>query len=145
MAHGKCSPIAHFELNTGGIVSNAATILLDGVNSNLVLSNGMNALVNLASNEASGSLTIQDGRSFSSAGAITNAGSLTIGAGSILMINGDYTQTAAGTLTTEIGGSPSSGEFGQIVIIGSASLDGTLNIMLMNGFTHRATAMFTRF
>jgi hypothetical protein len=97
------------ELNTSGITSNAATILLDGANSRLVQSNGTDALTNLAANETSGSLTIQNGRSFSSAGAFSSAGSLTIGAGSTLTINGNYTQFASGSLTTEIGGSPSSG------------------------------------
>ena len=53
--------------NTGGeIVNNAATILLDGPNSNFVDAAGFDALSNFSNNTAAGSFTIQDGRNFTS-------------------------------------------------------------------------------
>ena len=55
--------------NTGGeIVNNAATILLDGPNSNFVDQAGLDALSNFSNNTSTGSFTIQNGRNFTSPG-----------------------------------------------------------------------------
>jgi outer membrane autotransporter protein len=52
-----------------------------------------------------------------------------------LTINGNYTQTAAGVLQMELGGlTPGSG-FDRLVVNGHATLAGTLNVTLVNGFT----------
>ena len=69
--------------NTGGeIVNNAATILLDGPNSNFVDAAGLDALSNFSNNEAAGSFTIQDGRNFTGPSNVNfaNAGIVNIGA-----------------------------------------------------------------
>jgi hypothetical protein len=50
-----------------------------------------------------------------------------------LTINGNYTQTSAGVLDIEIGG-PAAGQFDRLVVNGTASLAGTLNVVILNGF-----------
>jgi hypothetical protein len=52
----------------------------------------------------------------------------------ILTINGNYTQTASGTLNIEIGGPNPGTGYDQLVVTGTATLDGTLNVSLLNGF-----------
>jgi hypothetical protein len=54
-------------------------------------------------------------------------------ASGILQISGDYTQTASGSLATNIGG-PGGGQFGHFAVSGTATLGGTFNINLVNGY-----------
>ena len=56
------------------------------------------------------------------------------GAGATLNVAGGYTQTSTGTLNIQIGGTPASGLFGQIVATGTATLAGAFNLSLVNGF-----------
>ena len=68
-------------------------------------------------------------------GNLTNAGEVDLGsAAGTLTINGNYTQTAAGTLTLKIGGTTAGSQFDQVNISGTATLGGTLNVSLSNGF-----------
>ena len=88
--------------NTGGeIVNNAATILLDGPNSNFVDAAGLDALSNFSNNTAAGSFTIQDGRNFTSPSGtdFANAGIVNIGAGSTFTTGGaaNYNQSGGST------------------------------------------------
>lgn len=88
--------------NTGGeIVNNAATILLDGPNSNFVDSASLDALSNFSNNEATGGLTIQNGRNFTSPSNVdfANAGAVVIGANSTFTTGGtgDYNQSGGST------------------------------------------------
>jgi outer membrane autotransporter protein len=53
---------------------------------------------------------------------------------STLTINGSYTQTAASTLNIQIGGLTAATQFDQLVVTGSATLSGTLNLTLLNSF-----------
>ena len=52
----------------------------------------------------------------------------------ILTVTGNITQTASATLTVEIGGSTPGLAFDRLDVSGSANLDGTLDISLINGF-----------
>ncbi len=52
----------------------------------------------------------------------------------MVVINGNYTQTGGGTLQMEIGGVTAGTQYDQLVISGTATLDGTLNIEQFNGF-----------
>jgi hypothetical protein len=82
------------------IVTNAATILLDGANSNFYRDSGTaDALASLATNAAAGSFTIRNGRNFS--GNLANAGTLVIGGGSTFTESGTLSQT--GTLNVQGG------------------------------------------
>jgi hypothetical protein len=88
--------------NTGGeIVNNAATILLDGPNSNFVDEAGKDALSNFSNNTAAGSFTIQDGRDFTGPNNVNfaNAGIVDIGAGSTFATGGtgQYNQSGGST------------------------------------------------
>ena len=66
---------------------------------------------------------------------LTNAATVAPGASlGSLIVHGGYTQTAAGALQVEIGGvTPGSG-YDQLNVSGMASLDGALNVSLVNGF-----------
>jgi hypothetical protein len=76
------------------IQTNAATVVLDGAAAQIgkdVQYNGVipyydDALAHLTANAAGGSFTIQNGRNFSVPAGFTNAGNLTIGAGSTLLL-----------------------------------------------------------
>ncbi len=52
----------------------------------------------------------------------------------ILTIDGDFTQTAAGVLELEIGGTTAGTQFDQLAITGNATLGGTVMTQLINGF-----------
>jgi hypothetical protein len=74
------------------------------------------------------------------AGNVTNAGIVTPGdAPGTLTIQGNYTQTAAGTLDINLAGPAS---FSQLAVSGTATLAGTLNLALAPGFTPAAGASF---
>jgi hypothetical protein len=64
------------------ITTSAASILLDGTGSMLETGMGTDALAQFATNAAASSFTIRNGRSFGAVGSFTNAGNVTIGAGS---------------------------------------------------------------
>ncbi len=99
-----------------------------------------------------GTLSVGTGSTFSTAGGLTNSGTVT-GVGSItanisnsgtvspgsspgtLNITGDYIQAADGILNLEIGGLTAGTQYDRINITGNATLNGTLNITLVNGFT----------
>jgi len=95
---------------------------------------------------ATGLVDIQEDTTLAGMGTINgnvrNAGLLTIGDDSttvgILTINGNFTQTSAGTLAVKIGGLTTTGsDFDQLVLSPGfqATLDGTLQVTLINGYT----------
>ncbi len=95
-----------FKFNNGGftsdIVTNAATILLDGAAGapKFLDQSGNNALANFSTNAAAGSFTIQNGVSITtSSSGFSNAGIVNIGANSTLTVGGanDYVQTGGTT------------------------------------------------
>ncbi len=68
-------------------------------------------------------------------GALTNRGVVAPGQPlGTLNITGDYTQGAAGALNVEVGGLTAGTQHDQVVVTGAASLAGTLNVSLINGF-----------
>jgi len=123
-----------WQFNNAAITTNAATLVLDGASTQIINQASANALANFAANTATGSFTIQNGRNLNTAGAFSNAGNLSIIAGSTLTVSGAYTQADTGTLTIGVGGPPASGLFGKVIASGPATLDGTLDIRLVNGF-----------
>ncbi len=66
-----------------------------------------------------------------SAGTVIPGG---IGAAGVLVINGTYTQTASGSLDVDLGGTMAGSQYDQLVVSGSATLAGTLNVALIDGF-----------
>jgi hypothetical protein len=188
---------------SSGIVTNAAAILVDGAISNFYADSGTtDALANFTGNGAPAAFTIQNGRSLTIAGALSNMGNVTVGSSSalntggaytqaggtttlnggsltagglvdiqggilsgsgtingsvrnagqidvggamaagLLTINGDYTQTAAGVLNIEIGGTRPGVDYDRLAISGTATLDGTLNVSLIDPFVPASGATF---
>jgi uncharacterized repeat protein (TIGR01451 family) len=68
-------------------------------------------------------------------GDVSNGGTVAPGSGAsnpaTITITGNYTQTTGGALTQEIGGTTS---YDKLAVGGTATLDGTLNVSLINGF-----------
>lgn len=90
---------------------------------------------------ATGGLDIQGG-SLSGNGTITadvgNAGLVSPGnSPGTLTIHGNFTQSSAGILDIELGGTIAGTEYDVLDITGTAYIDGTLRISLWNGFTPR--------
>jgi hypothetical protein len=112
------------------ITTNQASITLGGKGASFP------AIANLSSN--TGSLSLINGASFTSAGDFSNTGSLTLGAGSSLDVVGNFTQGASQPLTFDIGGTPASGDFGQLNATGTATLAGSISASFVNGFSPTA-------
>lgn len=190
------------EFDGADVVTNAASITLSGVTSLIMNQNGVNALGNFATNTKTGSFTVMSGAMVTTqatSGNFTNAGKVTVGAGSEFEITapvnsvgvytqtagtttvdgtlyatgqmtieagnlygkgtitnslvssgsitaGDsatkpgvlspatYTQNSGGSLTIPIGGTSVGTQYGQLAVAGGASLNGTLNLKLIDGF-----------
>ena len=66
---------------------------------------------------------------------VENGGELQVGASpGQATIGGDYVQTAQGTFTVELGGTPTSDDFDVLHVLGQTTLNGTLDIQLIDGF-----------
>jgi T5SS/PEP-CTERM-associated repeat protein len=132
-------------IGVGQVFNASATV--DGAGSTWTISGG----VNLGSSTGTGTLTVRNGGLVSVgsplsigalgtlkgdgtiSGTVTNGGMVAPGAAiGALTINGNYTQTAAGTLAIELAGQAS---FDRLLVSGSAALDGTIAVALSGGFT----------
>jgi RHS repeat-associated protein len=116
------------------ITTNQANLTVDGKGA------GISGIGNLASN--SGALSLTNGASLTTAGDFSNSGNLVVGAGSTLAVNGGYTQSSTGSLQFQLGGAPTSGQFGQLTATGAASLNGTLQAILTNSYAPSASDSF---
>src|SRR5262249_4874129 len=98
----------------------------------------------LTSNAAGGTFTLQNGRTLTVGAPFTNNGKLVAGPAGKFQVPGNYTQTAAATLEIDLGGTPASGQFGQLVATrtGTAALAGTLSLRLVNGFGPHASDVY---
>jgi hypothetical protein len=70
------------------------------------------------------------------------AGDATTKAGK-LTVTGSYTQNVTGVLDVAIGGTTAGSQYSQLAVSNGASLKGTLNIKLINGFVPASGATFT--
>jgi RHS repeat-associated protein len=107
------------------IATNKAVVTIDGPGA------GLPTIAGLKTND--GSLNLLNGASLSISGSLSNSGRITLGAGSKLTTAG-FSQVAAGSLGIQIGGRPSTGQFGQFASSLNAALGGSLNVALVNGF-----------
>jgi len=106
----------------GSGLDNQGTLVVNGTLANSILAGG--PLVNNNTGTLSGTGTIQ--------GDLTNQGTVSPGNSTgTLTITGNYTQAASGTLEVQIA-SPSS--YSKLAVSGSASLNGALKMVLLNGF-----------
>jgi uncharacterized repeat protein (TIGR03803 family) len=105
-------------------LGSAASVTLSGPNSTFT------NLIGLATIEHGGSFSLLGGQSFTTLRGLRNKGGLTLGPGSVLTVNGNLTQTPAGTLTIELGGTNTAPTFGQLVgTTGTVALAATLNVV----------------
>ena len=129
-------------MNNEGSISNTGTVLI---------ASGA-TLASTGTYTQSAGATVVDG-SFSSSTAIQINGGMLSGNGVIqgdvamngtlspgnspgtLTINGNYTQLAGGTFSAELAGLTPGTLYDQLVVSGTAALDGTLDVTLLNGFT----------
>ncbi len=106
---------------TGETIVNAGKLVIEGSITSDVTVNSGGAL---GGNGAVGSVTVNPG------GVVEpgdSPGQLTV--------NGNYTQKSGGILNIELGGNtPGAGGYDQLVVTGTATLNGTLNLKLVKGF-----------
>ncbi|MBV9124869.1 MAG: Ig-like domain repeat protein, partial [Planctomycetes bacterium] len=121
--------------NGSNIVSNLANLTLDGKGSTIA------GIQNLATN--AGQFTITHQAAFTTAAGLTNAGFITLGPAGKLTVTGNYSQTPTGTLDFQLGGTPASGQFGQLAVTQAASLGGLLRAELVNGYSPSTGDQFT--
>jgi len=70
-----------------------------------------------------------------SAASLLNGGTITICAGAAVYTGSTFTQTSKATLAFQLGGPPGSQLYGQLSAAGTATLAGTLNASLANGYS----------
>jgi hypothetical protein len=123
------------------ITTNAAKLSISGAGTRIldsIFEQGQDALAGLTTNTAAGHLTVGAGYSFTAQGTFLNAGTLEIGG--TMSVQGDYTQTAGAALDIDIAGPA---VYGTLTVSGTATLAGTLNVALVNGFTPAPGESFT--
>jgi RHS repeat-associated protein len=93
----------------------------------------LQGLDNLDQNE--GTLNLLDGAQLTLLDdTFTNTGTLTLGPDADLVAPGAFTQSSAGSLVALIDNTPGNDGAGQISVAGQASLDGELEVQLLNGY-----------
>jgi hypothetical protein len=92
-----------------------------------------------------GTLTLSGSSSLPLDEDLTNSSTLVVGPGATLALDGNYTQGSSATLDVQLGGTPGSGQFGQVTVgTGhSATLNGTLKAELVNGYVPSVGDNFT--
>ena len=110
------------------ITTDDATIILDGSGASF------SSLSPLAKIALAGSLEVQVGGSLTTAGNLDNAGTIDLAPGA-LNVTGSYTQETTGALDIGVGGLAAGSQFGQLNVSGPASLNGVLDVSLVNGYT----------
>jgi hypothetical protein len=120
------------------LTTNAANLSVSGAGTEILDTNGNNALAGFTTNTATGHFTVGAGYNFTVQGTFLNAGVLEIGG--TVSIQGNYTQTAGAALDIDIGG-PST--YGTLTVSGTATLAGILNVALVNGFMPAPGESFT--
>jgi hypothetical protein len=108
--------------------TNTGTITIAG---RTLTVNGGGSFTNAAGGILTGSGTLNvSGASFSNAGNVNPGGSP-----GILTLTGAFPQTASGAVNVELGGTTAGSGYDQLNVSGLATLAGTLNVSLINGFT----------
>jgi hypothetical protein len=121
-------------LNTGTIEVRSGTLAFG----NTFVQTAGSTLLNGGNLAASGLLQMQKGTLGGNGtvmAKVVNSGRCSPGTSpGLLRISGDYTQTSAGQLDVELGGTAAGATFDQLQVSGTASLAGTLNVTTVNSF-----------
>ena len=108
------------------LTTNQANVTLGGPGASIP------AVAKLATN--SGTFSVLGGAAFTTVGNLSNTGTLTVGPASTLTVKGNYTQSSAATLDSQLGGTPASAQFGQVTVTGAATFAGTLAAQVVAGY-----------
>ncbi len=127
---GTYDVLGTLKLAGANLRTNAAAVILDGPGSALVNSSGSDALAGLSLNDHGGSLTLRNGRTFRTAGALTNAGALVVELNADLSLGGTLTDTGNVSWT---GGRVSGTGILDVASGGLLSLDGSADKSLAAG------------
>ncbi len=114
-----------FRFVGANILSNAATIILDGPGSNITNTSNANALTNFATNQSGASFTLRNNRDFAAGGAFSNDGSLVLGRDSEFTVPSTFTSGSQSSLTTTISATPVPAA-AQLTASAGLAVDGTL-------------------
>jgi fibronectin-binding autotransporter adhesin len=110
-------------LPLGGYIQTAGNTTVDGALSAL---NGMNIQGGTLAGKGAIAAAVQSGGSVTAGDSAASPGKLSI--------NGSYTQNSTGALNIAIGGLTAGIQYGQVAVTNGVSLNGTLNLTLINGF-----------
>ena len=125
------------------VVGASSTLTISGVTAISTLSANVTlqgsaatftGLSHLATITSTGQLELQGGASFTTSGSLDNAGTVNLAAGT-LNVTGNYTQESTGTYAVGIGGILPGSQYGQLSVTKNASLNGALDVSLINSYT----------
>ena len=120
-----------------GTLRSSGTGLQSLVNQGLMQADisGATLAINTEGFSNSGTVTAVNGGRLSAATTVVNDGVIDLqGAGAALAINGNYSQASSGSLEMGVAGLTAGSQYSQLTISGQATLSGTLNLSLLNGF-----------
>ena len=131
---------SHVTISTDGIIDVGNVSVEDTSTLNFRMTGG--------SFDPGETLEINSGESLVGEGTIqanlVNAGTVSPGTSpGTITVQGNYTQESGGTLAIELGGATPGTEHDQLVITGTATLDGTLDVTMVSGFTPVLDDSFT--
>lgn len=114
------------------------------------MDNGENAVIDLGGGtlDPGETLNLESGDSLIGSGTLAanlvNAGRVSPGdSPGNITIQGDYTQQSAGVLEIQLGGTTAGTEYDQLTVTGTATMAGTLNVSLIDGFIPQVGDSFT--
>ncbi|HVA45955.1 MAG TPA: hypothetical protein VNH11_06170 [Pirellulales bacterium] len=128
------------ELGSGALEAGSPGLTLNFLGSTFQWSGGSLYSTDNVTNE--GTINVAGNRTEELYGGLTNSGAITVGAGSTLSVAGTFTQASTGTFDEQIGGTPTSGQFGRAAIDQSAALDGNFNLDLVNGYAPSGSQVY---
>jgi hypothetical protein len=124
---GSSGTISSFSRDT---VINQGTISADGSGG----AAGGTITINPATFTNQGTLQVSNGEVINLSNFSPNAGAIHIGAGSVIDVTGNFANASSGSVVIDIGGTSTS-QYGRLAVTGTATLGGTLQVDLINGFS----------
>ncbi|MBX3404178.1 MAG: hypothetical protein KF699_12285, partial [Phycisphaeraceae bacterium] len=102
------------------------------------------ALMSISSTGPGASLTPYGAHTFTPAsGTFTNSGRISLTLGSVMTINGAFTNAAGGTIHSSISGTDPETEYGRLAVTGAVTLGGSFEAQSLFGFMPGAGETFT--
>jgi hypothetical protein len=138
--------------NAGMVEISKTTTLTIGANGNYTQTGGSTTVDGTLTLGSPGAVNISGGNLFGNGGTINGAVNLTagnvnpgdgLGLVGDIKVNGNYTQGSSGDLNIDIAGTAPNTLYSVLNIVDAASLSGTLNVNLENGFVPKVNTKFT--